>query len=160
MRVISHDIYAEVGEFDPATGNLTTFYRDSAPNAGQPLRGLYQSLGDTPVVFYRDAGQLRLRVGNLVLPADEALSLQWQLVDATETDLDQHVAEDGAAELTITAPDTRPVVVRYSSGPPRIPLALDPTPGVEYDHWDFGLFIKNILEKNGGASLFVEDAPD
>jgi hypothetical protein len=39
MRVISHDIYAEVGEFDPATGNLTTFDRDSAPNGGQPLRG-------------------------------------------------------------------------------------------------------------------------
>jgi hypothetical protein len=160
MRVSSCDTYAEVGEFDPATGCLTTFDRDSAPNAGQPLRGLYQSLGGTPTVLYRDAGQLWLRVGDLVLPADAALRLRWRLVDATETDLDRHVAEDGAAELTITTPDSRPVVLRYPSGPPGIPLALDPTPHVEYDHWDFGLFIKNILENNGGASLFVEDAPD
>lgn len=157
MRVSSHDTYAEVGEFDPATGNLTTFDRDSAPNADQPLRGLYQRLDDTTVVFYRDAGQLRLRVGDLVLPADEALSLQWRLIDAAETDLNKHVAEDGAAELTITTPDTTPVVLRYPSGPPEIPLALDTTPYVEYDHWDFGLFIKNILEENGGSSLFVED---
>jgi hypothetical protein len=160
MRVISQDIYAEVGEFEPATGSLTTFDRDSAPNDGQPLRGLYESLGGTLVIFYRDAGQLRLRVGDLVLAADQALSLQWRLVDAAETDLDQHVAEDGAAELTITAPDASPVVLRYPSGPPRIPLALDPTLGVEYDHWDFGLFIKNILEKHGGSSLFVEDTAD
>ena len=76
MRVSSCDTYAEVREFDPATGCLTTFDRDSAPNAGQPLRGLYQSLGGAPVVLYRDAGQLWLRVGDLVLPADAALRLR------------------------------------------------------------------------------------
>jgi hypothetical protein len=160
MRVNSNNIYAEVGEFDPATGKFSTFERDSAPNAGQPMRGFYQDVGGALVVFYRDAGRLRLRAGDLEVSADESLSLRWRLVDATETDLNHRVAEDGAAELTITAPDVAPVTLRYPSGPPEIPLALDPTPYVEYDHWDFGLFIKNVLDKDGGASLFVEDTPD
>jgi hypothetical protein len=99
-------------------------------------------------------------VGERVSRADESLELRWRLVDASETDLDRLVAEDGTAELTIAAPQTDPITLRYPSGPPGIPLARDPNPFVEYDHWDFGLFLKDVLDENGGTRLFAEDSSD
>jgi hypothetical protein len=107
------------------------------------------------VVFYREHDQLWLRLGENSAPADDALELEWRLVEATETHLERHVREDGFAELTVRVPVIGPIILRYPSGPSVVSLADDPTPFTSYEDWDFGLFIRNVLADDRNARIFI-----
>lgn len=153
MIVKSYYRYGDYREFDPDAGTLAPV--ESSP--GTPIAGMYDEHPDaTAVVFYREDGQLWLHVGDVKIPADD-LELEWRLVGADETRLEWRVQEDGAAELTIRAPNLEPIVLSYPSGPSGgVPLAKDPTPFISYEDWDFGLFIKNILADDRKTRIFTD----
>jgi hypothetical protein len=139
MRVESFELHAEVGEFDPTSGELTVFARSSAP--GRPLSGHYTRLGNESVVFFRDHGRLHLRVGGKVFEVNEALQLDWRLV------------RDRESELTVSSPGSESIRLQYASGPPGPPLSEDPTPFVSDEDWDFGLFIKNVITNQDRSEI-------
>lgn len=136
-----------VADFDPDIGQLEEADLHTLPVS--PSRGRYSRLGDSLVILYVDmrSGDLRVRIDDTVFDFDDDLAIDWRLRDAAQTDLMWHVRTDGEAELTVSD-HSRTVRVRYASGPSdTVPLALDTSAMVEYEDFDFGLYLMNLMQK-------------
>lgn len=134
MRVDSHDRYMDVGVFDPATGELAEVVRDPVRHVGFPS-GHYARLAGIMVVLYRDQGDLWLRIGGTVQNlSDGRAAVSWKRSRSTARFA---LSVDGHELATLEYP------VGQAGGPD------DPTPFAEPEHWDFGLFVKNVLDDDG-----------
>ncbi len=136
-RVNSYSTFDRVALFNPDSGHLTEFSRGDATSVTQqPQRGAYAMLGRQWVVLYRsDEGVLRLRIGVSDFALTSANRVAWRQTGAL-------------AELEVSSNDVSHVL-SYRSEP--LPEG-DPTPFVEAEDFDFGLFVANIARDRERAS--------
>jgi hypothetical protein len=142
MLVESQDRFEDVGDFDPRSGRLVELKRNE-PAARrlltESLRGHYARLSDKLAVLYRDDGDLWLRLGEHAVP----LRAQPPSVRYERTDR-QH------ARLALLADGAEVAAVEYRPGPTiGPPLDEDPTPFIDAEDWDFGLFVHNVMTDDG-----------
>lgn len=131
MLVQSHTVFNEVAEFDPETGALEVFPRSIDERV--EIRGHYAILSGVLVVLYRTGDGLNLRIGSTVLVGGELLSVT-------------HARKVTDCRLSVTRSGVPPLEINYTVSLLDPPLALDPTPFVEDEDFDFGLFISNVLQ--------------
>jgi hypothetical protein len=131
MLVQYHDRFDVVAEFDPGSGRIRVMPRP--PGTGSSATdGWFAILSGACVVFYRWGEQLWLRVGDRSFDLDAGASVSWR-VEGGEAVL---VVVDGGGQ----------VVLRYTPGPlSGPPLSEDPTPFIEKEDWDLGLFVANVM---------------
>jgi hypothetical protein len=128
MLLLSHDRFDLVAEFEPVEGELLEFERSDAGDLiNQPMLGHYAHLAELLAVLYRSAGGLRLRLGDLDFGIESATRVDW--------------SSDGVTSTLNVEVEGELLSFRYPSGPS---LAGDPTPFVEPEHFDFGLFVANV----------------
>ena len=145
MLIQSHEQYEVVAEFDPESGSIQAHAR---PNGMSPAGsdGWFATLGDICVVFYRYSGRLWLRVDDRTFDLDGDASVDWRV-------------EDGMAVFAV-ADDDGQVVLRYSTGALSAPMTSDdPTPFVEDEDWDLGLFIANVMFDEERSDLVRHSSP-
>jgi hypothetical protein len=146
LRVQCHGRHAEVGEFDPETGTLVRRHRSDDEDEGS-FRGHYADLGGVTAVFYRgDDDHLWLRLADVALPVEAARdAFEW--------------SRDGAtSEIKIEGGDGERINVKYDD-PYWPPPSFDPTPFVEAEDFDFGLFVRNVLaDPARSARIYRPDA--
>jgi hypothetical protein len=136
MILKNHTTYDKMCEYDPVTGALTTFFLRVEPQRmPSEISGFFDHLGGKLVVLFRLAGILYLQVESQRIPIDNH-TVEVQTVHGHRV---LRVLTNGKAELEI----------RYE--PPIIdpPLSEDPTPFVEEEHFDFGLFLANLSRDRG-----------
>lgn len=147
MIVRSYDDYEAVGDFDPISGRLVQLGRGEVlgdAGAEPPLCGHFADLDGTVAVLYRYTDGTWLRLG------DEARKLSGAGA-SVRRELDGryvHLVLFDGFEVVASA--------RYRPGPQTgPPLAADPTPFVEDEDWDFGLFVENVIrDKSRMARLY------
>ena len=127
MLVQYHDRFDVVAEFDSRSGDLRVQPRPAGlPPSGTD--GWFSILGGTCVVFYRELGHLWLRVGQRTFDLDGGASVDWEGDDANA----RFRATDASGTVALT----------YRREPE---LADDPTPFIEDEDGDLGLFIANVM---------------
>lgn len=142
MLVESHDRFDDVAAFDPESGRLQPFSRGAPGKRGDLLnangQGHFAQLGDALAVLYRHRGALWLRLGQRAANLDSpTIEVRCRRVG----DMARLVLIEGGSETAVAE-----YVPGPSSGPP---VAVDPTPFVESEDWDFGLFVCNVLSDDG-----------
>ena len=130
MLVQSHDRFDVVAEFDPSSGRLVPQPRvpGTEPHA---TSGWFAVLDGRCIVFFREHGKLKLRIGTSLFLVDSGAIVGWKASG-------QHVV------LSVSNSSMQASVL-YQAGPPGVPLDLDPTPFVSSEDWDFGLFVFNVV---------------
>jgi hypothetical protein len=150
MLVESYDRFQMIGEFDPASGALREFKRDEAPPEllAEPVRGHYASLEGVQAILYRSDGTLWLRLDGEARPlALDAKNARWS-------------RHGDRSRLILLGNGDTIASVEYRPGPAGPPLRDDPTPFVESEDWDFGLFVQNVVTNPDRASLIYSDGED
>ncbi|MFG2819774.1 hypothetical protein ACGFX4_10135 [Kitasatospora sp. NPDC048365] len=123
-----------VAEFDAGTGAIGG-HREAS--AGERTSGRYEVLGDTPVVLYREAGHLVLRIG-------------VHRVEFEKARIRHRIGERHCSLLV------NEVTVRYPIPDELYDLADDLTPFVEAEHFDFGLFLAEIARDTDRAARILQ----
>lgn len=133
MLVQSHDSFWVVADIDEPSGKLSTFRRTGPEDP--PLsaaRGAFLSSSGGSAVFYRHRERLWLRIGNVVRAVDHpGCEVRWRRSSVL-------------ASLDLLDRGTSVASVHYRPGPGG--EDGDPTPFAEREDWDFGLFVRNVLE--------------
>ncbi|MGQ0824616.1 MAG: hypothetical protein ACT4OX_06235 [Actinomycetota bacterium] len=107
--------------------------------------GWFANIEGICVVFYRLAGRLWLLVDDRRFDLDGEASVDWR--------------RDGSMAVFTVSGEAGQVILRYRPGPwSGPPLSEDPTPFVEDEDWDLGLFIANILFDEERSGL-MRNAP-
>ena len=128
MRLQSHDEFAVVARFRPVDGDFEAMARDEASGLlAEPLGGHFSQRLGPLVVLYRSDRGLRLRVGDVECGLDQ-ISAQWSRTDET-------------ARLTLETPSGVQVFGYRAATIPE----FDFTAGAEQEHFDFGLFLVNVI---------------
>ena len=128
----SVDKFDEVAVLDVTVGQLTWYSKQTVPDlASEPIRGHIAQLDGHTVILYREAEILRFRIDN-----DE-----FELTDNTRIELvrdDPHI---------LTVYRNGEIAIKFAYTPPIIhpSLEVDPTPFVEEEDFDFGLFVHNVV---------------
>ena len=133
MLLASHDRFDEMAVFNLSDGRLTILSRDEARASGMSdVAGFFSALDGHTWIFFRDsAGTLFLKVDDVLLPLDEETHAK-------------HVR--GGSRCSLDVIRNGAVIQRfmYEIEPLDPPLELDPTPFVEEEDFDFGLFVANV----------------
>lgn len=127
----SHDKYTEFAELDSRSGIVRWFTMAVPKVASKRIDGHVARLGGSVLCLYRDPdGMLHFRLDDHDLVLDHA------------TVIDLERAEQN--NLVIRRADGVLLTWRYP--PPALdpPLDEDPTPFVEEEDFDFGLFLHNV----------------
>lgn len=128
----SYDRYDDLLELDFVTGAIRFLSRAKEPQlASETIRGMYSTLCSDVVLLYRRNDRLFLRARGQDIEVDDTT----------------------AFVLKRAFPQSRLTVVRggnalfqwdYETPIPVPPLADDPTPFVEEEDFDFGLFLSHV----------------
>jgi hypothetical protein len=144
MLLQSHRSFDTMARYDPATGQVEIFSRSARPDrATGPLSGVFGEIGRGRMLLYRTAGVLCLEVGGLRLPM-AGLDIQVRV-------------EQGHRLLRIVSEGR--VIVALPYEPPHLdpPLSADPTPFIEDEDFDFGLFLQNVSrDPSRQARMYLE----
>ena len=105
----------------------------------QPLRGHFAYLGKVLGILYRLDDVLRLRLGDRDFLLAGADRVEWSVSGPTAT-----------LEIVL---DPERISVQYSAGQS---LVNDPTPFVEAEHFDFGLFVSNVASNDKRAGRMYQ----
>ncbi len=128
MLLLSHDRFGVVADFEPVGGQFLEIERSDAGDLiNQPVSGHFARLGELLAVLYRSDGGLRMRLGSLDFALACTERVEW--------------SSDGVTSTLEVELETERIRVQYPSGPS---LVGDPTPFVEPEHFDFGLFVANV----------------
>ncbi|MCX5096961.1 hypothetical protein OOK36_51330 [Streptomyces sp. NBC_00365] len=134
MIVRSFDIDEEAAQFDPYTGRLTPLGAMASAAPGS-FHGHFGSLAGVTVVLYRSAEGLRLRIGEHtdVLLAGNVIV--------------RHERSGDTCTLTVADTAGGPPMVELSYPAPEdaVDDAFDPTPFVEKEDFDLGLFVAQVV---------------
>lgn len=147
MRVQSFDRFDVVGAFDEGGGAIATYRMDEMPTAlrSEPTRGRFGFLSGLLVCLYRAEDGLWLRIGGRAARLADDVKPTWSPSDPLVT------------LALLDGPDVL-AKVDYAPGPEwGPPLSDDPTPFVEAEDWDFGLWIVNIATTpERAARMFID----
>lgn len=153
MFVESYDRFDDVGDYDAESGNLVEFSRSHADGRDTvvgPVRGHFARVDGVLAVLYRDRGVLWLRLGEHVREFDSGRSeVRWE-------------RSGKRARMRVVDEGEQVTSVEYVPGPWKATVAGDdPTPFVEREDWDFGLFVYNVLTDDGRRHRIytVDSAP-
>jgi hypothetical protein len=135
MLLDSFDKFGEVAEYDPDAGVLARAGGRVGDQAGpHTTLGHYATLGRDLVILARVNGLLRLQVGSTVLSIDQDTTARYRKYPIFHSvEIWQRGAKEYIIEFNYPAPD---VVV---------PIENDPTPLVNEEDFDLGLFISNVI---------------
>lgn len=145
MYIESFDRFDAVATFDPSTGRLVESSRAAFREGHGPPSGHYARLAGTLAVLYRDGGVLHLRLGDY----DGAIESRRARVRWSH--------DHGVSSLTVIEHGATVAEVEYRPGP--LSVAGDPTPFVESEDWDFGLFVRNVLADGGRSERIYGGRP-
>ena len=142
MLLQSHKSFAMVGEYDPVMDTFVTLSRyDEPSHASCPISGVFDYVGANRVLLFRLADVLYLQVDGHRMPmADLAIELR---------------SVNGRRVLEVLSHGKNVLELTYD--PPHLdpPLALDPTPFVEEEDFDFGLLLANVSrDRNRQARIY------
>ena len=128
-----HDQFDRLAEFDWATDKISFLSKSTLPaQAVKTVRGWYSMIHNTFVAFYA--------VDNKIYFKADTFSL--------ECTPDIHLTLDrSGASNVLSIQDNKEVLFTLRYAPPRANrlTGLDPTAFVEEEHFDFCLFISNIV---------------
>ena len=96
-------------------------------------QGWFGSLGGTPVALFVREGTLNLLVGDKLLRVDENTTARL-------------TGQGGNRVLTVYIKSSRQVTLPYRRPTPWPPVEVDPTPMIEEEDYDYGLFLRNMIE--------------
>jgi hypothetical protein len=131
MLLQSHKSFNTMADYDPVTGTFVTFSRSSEPaRASGKKAGAFDDIGGKRALLFRLAGVLYLQVENQRMQMDDH-AIELQSVHGRRV---LQVFSDGKVVLELTYDP--PIL-----DPPR---AMDPTPFVEEEDFDFGLLLSNL----------------
>jgi hypothetical protein len=131
MLLQSHKSFDTMADYDPATGTFVTFSRGAEPaRASGQKAGAFDSIGGKRVLLFRLAGMLYFQVDSQRMRMDH-YTIELRSVNGRQV---LRVLSNGK------------VVLELTYDPPLLdpPLAEDPTPFVEDEDFDFGLFLSNL----------------
>lgn len=131
MLLQYHNRFDIVAEFDPDTGQIDVLPRPQGLSVAA-TDGWFSLLSGVCVAFFRQAGQLRLRVGDRCFALDQDVSIEWH-------------SDDNTSILKVADRDGE-IALRYRTGPRSGPaLPDDQTPFIDQEDWDLGLFVSNVM---------------
>lgn len=142
MIIHSFDRFGEIADFDPVTGTLTPGI-SNADDLGEihsPVVGHYAFLAGNLVVLYRMLGVLTLRIGQTVVALDDAVSVLYRRSEGM-----CEITASTAISASTRSDDAPPVHIEYPAPHTIVSLEDDPTPFVEAEDFDFGLFVSNVF---------------
>lgn len=133
----SNQRYSTYAELDTTTGIITWRSKETDRAASlAEMGGHIVVLDGYPVCLYRAEGRLHLRIA----------AVDTEITDDTTADLVQG-EQGGASTLTVSRQGI--VCFRWTYTRPIIdpPLAVDPTPFVGEEDFDFGVFVRNVISE-------------
>jgi len=134
------DVFAQLAEFDPDSKRID--HRRRAPAEAVRMSGWIGRIGDDEVLFYKHAGALYLFVRGSTFSAN-----------GTEAHLTAHGktrqfelrrAGDSILDVTYSAPTISPPINDVLS------------PGESEEHYDYALFLKNVLNDPARMAVCLE----
>jgi hypothetical protein len=129
----SHDRYNDLVELDTSTGHLVRHYRRDDPDLGRSLiQGHYCEMDGQMIFLYRQDDQLHLRINDSDMELGDDIQISF-LKGVEKNTLILQRGRDHLLEWTYSSPTISP------------DLDIDPTPFVEEEDHDFGLFVYNVL---------------
>ena len=139
VKLQNKEKIANAGVLNTETGALVQWERsDHGPSKffERGAVGYFSHLGDKLAALYCLKGQLRF----------------W--VDGDERVIDEHTRvyvgdHSGQNTLRVETPSMPDLTLEYPPPDTVVPLEFDFTPGVELEHFDFGVFLRNIVAEPG-----------
>jgi hypothetical protein len=132
LRLQSSERFDDFALFDTVTGKTEFYSKKTDPEmANRPLSGSYCRLGNMLLKLYRISDVLYFAVDDQVV----------ELTDATSVELEK---ERSNRTLSVYRGGQCVLECNYQRPSSGTLLEFDPTPFVEEEHFDFGLFVKNV----------------
>ncbi len=129
----SMDNFDKFAELDTNAAQISYFSRHEKPAASHQIRGTFAQLHGRTLFLYRVAGLLHFRVDNDDFGLTENTEVR---LERLHDDLNRvSVLRDGISLFTWIY--RRPMIYP--------PLEIDPTPCIEEEHFDFCLFVYNVV---------------
>jgi hypothetical protein len=143
MIIHCYDDHRCLAELQPE-GQVKFFSREDNPQAATNLlAGYYAYLGERLVILHKLGKNLVLRMENRCISiTDETRATLIELESVNTLEIFQ------SSELLVKIEYARPVI--------RPPLQDDPTPFVDKEQFDFGLFIKNIINSKERQMVLLD----
>jgi hypothetical protein len=141
----SQDKFDDLAVLEPDTGQLTWYSKEQTPDlASHPIAGHIAYLNGHMLALYRDTGVLHFRIDD----NDFALTRQTRI----------ELARGDVNILKVVRDDV--MLLEWTYKPPIIepPLDMDPTPFVEEEDFDFGLFVYNVTKDAGRRNRIYSGA--
>lgn len=145
MLLNSNRVFDTLAEYDPTTRMLVTFSRAAEPErARSHVSGVFDYLGGKRLVLYRAGEDLWLDIDGMPIRIDTiGIKVECRgeerLLRAFSSD---HLVFEVGYELPKLDP----------------PIADDPTPFIDEEDFDFGLFLQNIArDKSRQARIYRGD---
>ena len=138
----SKRIFKRLLELDPITGSHREL--ESPGNIGEPVKinGFFDNLNGVLTAIYVYSGQLFLMAGGKVINITERVDVAVS-------------GPVGARQLRVSNENGELMVVTYSVDNAK-KFENDPTPFVESEDFDFGLFVSNIAASAERRSVVLE----
>jgi hypothetical protein len=136
MILACHDIFDQLADLDPGSPSVRFLSRKDHPELSASIVGRFSIINEMMVSLYRINGVLYFRIG------DQEFELTDNVSSTLETDGNNRDFQLLKSEEVL-------VDLRYLTRESEIPLSIDPTPFVEEEHFDFLLFVHNVLTQPG-----------
>ena len=140
----SNHSFTTLLELDPVSGNnREVSSSDLADKGPERINGFFDFLDGTLVALYALYGNLILRVGTEVIPLVDGVNVALESGISNHTLIVKH-GERELASLTYSPTDDQKI-------------KNDPTPFIEDEDFDFGLFVKNIASNHDRRRVVLEN---
>lgn len=136
MILACHDIFDQLAELEPSDLSVRLLSRRHHPELTASIVGRFSIINEMMVSLYRMHGVLYFRI------ADQKFELTEDTSSTLETDGNNRKFRLLQGEKVV-------VDLSYLTPELEIPLSIDPTPFVEEEHFDFLLFVHNVLIQPG-----------
>jgi hypothetical protein len=122
------DHWGEAGVFDADTGTFEVVPRETLQAKALPLHGHYSTLSGNLVMFFRDDDELYVAIG----------PRRWRAIRSTVC----WKKQGSWSVFSVGVPGSDQLSLTYEPEPM---IDNDPTPFIEAEDFDFGLFIINVV---------------
>lgn len=130
MLLQSHESFNILGEFDPSTGTIKTFVRDSVDTTPQDIQGVFDTIGGRLVLLFRLDNQLFMQIDS------DRFSFKDCKVELESMESGRRFRVLSAGRIVFECEiDDANVFAAISD---------DPTPFVDLEDFDFAVFLSNL----------------
>lgn len=136
MILACHDVFDQLAELEPSDASVRLLSRRHHPELTASIVGRFSFINEMMVSLYRIHGVLYFRI------TDQEFELTEDTSSTLETDGNNRKFRLLQGEEVL-------VDISYLTPELEIPLSIDPTPFIEEEHFDFLLFVHNVLTQPG-----------